>query len=242
MSRSSGSRAEWLAAAIEHDILDGCRQADDRLGLRTELIERYGVSQSVMNEGLQLLRERGLVVVKRGAAGGIYVGDLPPQLRVGTVDVWFSGTADARELFAARRSLEGLLCETAFHRATPEDVQMMAWALDELHGARNDARGLFTAIVRFHTSIARAARIPYVSDLYASIAALLVNSVVRASFIPNHEESVNQSMVTHGRILEAIRLHDSEALQRAVRIHDEQEQRETHEASPLGVDANAAGA
>ena len=228
MSRSSGSRAEWLAAAIEHDILDGRRQPDDRLGLRTDLIDRYGVSQSVMNEGLQLLRERGLVVVKRGAAGGIYVGDIPPQLRVGTVDVWFSGGVNAGELFAARRSLEGLLCETAFHRATPEDVQMMAWALDELHGSRHDPRALFAAIVRFHTSIARAARIPYVSDLYASIAALLVNSVVRAVFIPHHEDPVNQSVVTHGRILEAIRSKDADALQRAVRVHDEQEQRETY--------------
>lgn len=229
MSRSMVSRAERLAVEIEREILEGRRQADERLGLRTELIERYGVSPSVMNEALQILRERDLVVVKRGASGGIYVKYVPPQLRVGTVDVWFSGVTDVRDLFAARRSLEGLLSETALHRATPEDMQMMAWALDELHGSRNDARQFFSAILRFHTAIARAARIPYVTDLYASITALLDNSVVKASFIPNYELSVNRSVVEHGRILEALRSRDGVALQRACHVHDQQALRETHE-------------
>lgn len=229
MSRGNSSRAERLATDIERDILNARRQADERLGLRTELIERYGVSPSVMNEALQILRERGLVVVKRGPAGGIYVKDVPPHLRVGTVDMWFSGVADARDLFEARRSLENLLCETALLRATPEDVQMMSWALDELHGSRHDARLFFTAVLRFHTAIARAARIPYISDLYASIATLLANSIVKASYICNYEVGVNRSVVVHGRLLEAIRSRDNVALQRACHVHDEQELRETHE-------------
>lgn len=231
VSRVMGSRAEQLAAAIEREILDGRRQADERLGLRTELIERYGVSPSVMNEALQILRERDLVVVKRGATGGIYVKYVPPQLRAGALDVWFSGVTDARDLFAARRSLENLLTETALHRATPEDIQMMAWALDELHGSRDDARLFFSAILRFHTAIAHAARIPYVSDLYASMAALLANSLVKARFISNHEECVNRSVVAHGRIYEAIRLRDSVALQRACHVHDQEELRQTHESA-----------
>lgn len=225
---SRDSRAERLAAEIEQEILNDRPQTDERFGFRTELMQRYGASPSVMNEALQILRERGLVVVKRGARGGIYVKDVPPQLRVGVVDIWFSGLTDPRDIFEARRSLEDLLNETALHRATPEDVQMIAWALDDLHGSRHDARLFFTSIVRFHIAIARTARIPYVSDLYASLATLLVNTIVKAAYIPNHEGPANKAVVVHGRILEAIRGRDPRALQRACRVHNEQELRETH--------------
>lgn len=236
VSRSTTSRAERLAADIERDILDIRPQAGERLGLRTELIERYDTSPSVMNEALQLLRERGLVTVKRGATGGIFVNEVPPQLRIGTVDIWFSGVADARDLFEARRSLEDMLCEMALLRATPEDVRMMSWALDELHGSRDDPRLFFTAILRFHTAIARAARVPYVSDLYASIATLLASTIVKARYIGNHEAGVNKSVVVHGRLLEAIRTGDSDALQRACRVHGDEELRETHIVETGNVD------
>ncbi|MEV0111506.1 FCD domain-containing protein [Nocardia sp. NPDC050799] len=228
MPRTPNSRAEQLATEIERDILDTRPQPGERLGFRTELIERYGVSPSVMNEALQILRERGRVLVKRGATGGIFVNDIPPQLRIGVVDIWFDGLADARHLFEARRSLEDLLSETALHRATPEDVQMMAWALDELHGSRDDPKLFFGAILRFHIAIARAARIPYVSDLYATLSTLLANTIVKARFIEDHERPADQSVVVHGRLLEAIKSRDPDALRRACRVHNEMELRETH--------------
>ncbi|MDR7173050.1 GntR family transcriptional repressor for pyruvate dehydrogenase complex [Nocardia kruczakiae] len=228
MSRSQHSRAEQLAAEIERDILDARPQPGERLGFRTELIERYGVSPSVMNEALQILRERGRVLVKRGVTGGIFVNDVPPQLRIGVVDIWFDGLADARDMFEARRSLEDLLSETALHRATPEDVQMMAWALDELHGSREDPKLFFVAILRFHIAVARAARIPYISDLYATLSTLLANTIVKARFIDDHERPANESVVVHGRLLEAIKAKDADALRRACRVHNEMELRETH--------------
>ena len=59
------------------------------LGRRTEFIERFGISPTVMNETLRILRGRGLVSVRPGAGGGVFVASLPPQVRLGAMDLWF---------------------------------------------------------------------------------------------------------------------------------------------------------
>lgn len=222
------SLGEDLANLIEKEIHESRPAANERLGLRTDLMARYDATPTSLAEALQILRERGLITVKRGAAGGVFVKEIPPQLRVGTVDVWFSGAIEARQLFEARRSLETLLMQTALNRATPEDIQLMSWALDELQGSTGDAQSFFSSVLRFHSAIARTARVPYVSDLYVTMASILVSGIVGARFITGYESAVQGSIIAHGRLLEAIRLRDEDLLRRALHVHDEQELRETH--------------
>jgi hypothetical protein len=71
-----------------------------------------------MNETRRILRDRGLVVVRPGTGGGIFVASLPPEVRIGATDLWFSDSAiHPLELFEARVHLEDSLTLVAFHRA-----------------------------------------------------------------------------------------------------------------------------
>ncbi|WP_218834794.1 FadR/GntR family transcriptional regulator [Rhodococcus sp. ACS1] len=226
---ATGSRAEYLATQIEKDILDSAGRSGDRLGLRTDLIEQYSVSPAVMNEALQILRERGLIVVKRGASGGIFVNEVPPQLRIGVADMWFQGVADVGEVFQARLAMDTLLCEMAFHRVTPEGVKTMSWALDEIQAVRRDPKAFFIANLRFHLAIARVASIPYLTDLYGALVTILSNSVIKAQFIPDHEGGVSHSIESHGQLLDAIRSDNIERLRIALANHSEQVDRVFHD-------------
>jgi DNA-binding FadR family transcriptional regulator len=100
------SRAQRIAAEIEAEILADRMPMGTRLGLRTDLIDRFEASPPVMNEALRILRERDLVTVRPGPNGGVMVASLPPQLRLGGIDVWHQGlTAEPEKLFEARSQL-----------------------------------------------------------------------------------------------------------------------------------------
>src|ERR1700728_1020330 len=154
-----GSRPQQIAAEIEAEILASRHPAGTKLGRRTDLISRFGVSPSVMNEALRILRERNLVTVRPGPNGGVIVDSPPPQVRLGGIDVWHQGLAvDPEQLFDARTHLDELLTTVAVQRATPDDIRAMEWALEDMRAAGDDARAFLSANMRFHLAVARASR------------------------------------------------------------------------------------
>ena len=215
-----GSRAQQIAADIEAQILSDRIPAGARLGLRTDLIHRFGVSPPVMNEALRILRERDLVTVKPGPNGGVIVDNPPPQLRLGGIDVWHQGlTIEPEQLFDARSHLDTLLTTVAVQRAAPEDIRAMQWALDEMRAARDDARAFLDANMRLHLAIARASRVELLASLYESIVAVLSGTMIKAVFVPDRDELLEHSLQIHADLIIAIRDRDAAALPKLLTLH-----------------------
>jgi DNA-binding FadR family transcriptional regulator len=220
MSTATRSRAARVAEEIQAEILSGNLATGDRLGLRTELIERFGVSPSVMNEALHILRERGVLTVRPGVNGGVFVADQPAQVRLGAIDVWFAPTVTGPEkLFEARTYLDDLFAGVALGRATPEDMRAMEWALHEMNTHRDDPRGHLESIMRLHLAIAKASRVEVLIGLYESILALLRTGMTRASFVGKHEEMVTHSLQVHADLVGAIRDGDQVLLAKVLELH-----------------------
>jgi len=219
-SRPAGSRAERIAEALQDQIVGDALETGDRLGLRTELIARFSASPSAMDEALRLLRDRGLVVVRPGPSGGVFVAAMPAQVRLGAIDVWFSGAVThPRELFAARSFFDDALAVLAVERAEPEDCRAMAWALDEMRAAREEPRDYLEASMRFHLAIARASRLVVVIGLYETVVALLRTGMARARFVEPREDRVVRSLEVHEQMLAAVRDGDRLAMGKLVALH-----------------------
>jgi DNA-binding FadR family transcriptional regulator len=214
------SRAQQIAAEIEAEILSRRLPAGSRLGLRTELIDRFEVSPPVMNEALRILRERDLVTVRPGPNGGVIVASPPPQLRLGGIDVWHQGlTAEPEKLFEARSQLDMLLTMTAAQRATPADIRAMEWALDDMRAAGDDARAFLDANMRLHLAVARAARVDLLADFYESIVTLLSSTMTKAVFVEDRDELLEHNLQVHANLITAIRDQDTIALQKLLSLH-----------------------
>lgn len=234
-----GSKAEQVAAQLEVEILESRSEVGTHLGLRSDLIARFGVSPSVMNEALRLLRERGLVTVKPGVNGGIFVADLPPQVRLGALDLWFQGTAmNPLDLFEARVLLEDLFATVAMQRAVPEDIRAMEWALEEMRGAQDDARRFLEANMRFHLAIARAARVGVLVSFYEAVTAVLSGSLTRAIYVGDYTPLVEDNLRAHAALLTAIRDGDRQALEKALDWHRKDLVRATEPSRSPGVDGH----
>jgi DNA-binding FadR family transcriptional regulator len=215
-----GSRAQQIAAELEAEILASRHPAGTRLGLRTDLITRFGVSPAVMNEALRILRERSLVTVRPGPNGGVIVDSPPPQVRLGGIDVWHQGlTIDPEQLFDARSHLDTLLTTVALQRATPEDIRAMEWALDDMRAAGEDARAFLDANMRLHLAVARASRIELLAGLYESIVAVLSTTMTKAAFVTGKQELLRHNLQVHADLIAAIRDKDATTLQKLLTLH-----------------------
>jgi len=218
---SRRSRGQEIAADLEAWILNQRCVAGARLGLRTELIERYGASPAVMNEALRILRERGLVEVKPGPNGGVFVTNPPPQVRLGGIDVWHQGlVVNPEQLFEARRHLDNVFATVALARATPDDVRDMQWALEEMRAAQHDAHALLDAMMRLHLAIARASRIEVLVGMYQTIVVLLSSTMTKASFVPGQEDRRRHNLEVHAGLVAAIRDRDPLSLEKLLAEHE----------------------
>ncbi len=218
--RPRGSRAERIAEAVQEEIAEQGLGTGARLGLRTDLIARFGASPSAMDEALRLLRARGLITVRPGPAGGVFVDGPPAQVRLGAIDVWFSASVrDPRDLFAARSFFDDAFAALAVTRAGPEDVRAMSWALEDMRAHREDPRSYLEASMRLHHAIARASGIAVAVGLYETVVALLRAGMVRAVFVEPAADRVAHSLEVHEGMVRAIGDGDVDAMHKLVTLH-----------------------
>ncbi|GLZ48152.1 hypothetical protein Acsp06_43370 [Actinomycetospora sp. NBRC 106375] len=218
--RRGRSRAEAVAEAVQEDIAARGAATGDRLGLRTELIERHGVSPSVMNEALGLLRDRGLVTVRPGPSGGVFVAAQPAQVRLGAIDLWFSAAVpDPRELFAARTFFDDAFAAVAVDRAGPNDVRALESAVHDMRTHAGDAAAYMRATVAFHAAVAHATSLTVAVGLYETVLALLRAGIVRATFVEPRDEMVAHALAIHEGMTAAIRDRDAEAMTKLLALH-----------------------
>ncbi|WP_059021270.1 FCD domain-containing protein [Mycobacterium sp. M26] len=214
------SRAEVVAADLEHKIMSERLPVGAHLGRRAELMDRFGISPTVMNETLRILRDRDLVSVRPGPGGGITVANTPPQVRTGALDLWFQpSNPHPLDLFEARLYLEFGLTKAAFERATSEDIAAMREAMVQMRASR-EAREFFDAVLNFHATVAAAAHIPVLEGMHQLVITSIKAVLSRVTFVTDHEQMLADSLVVHDDIVAAIAVHDQAAFVDAINRHD----------------------
>ena len=107
------SRPEAIRRAIETRILEGKMRPGDRLGLKSELQKEFDVAGPTIAQALTLLTNDGLISMRRGPGGGIFVERSRPVLRRGTQRL-STGTAQSlAENIELREQLNPLLAVSA---------------------------------------------------------------------------------------------------------------------------------
>jgi GntR family transcriptional repressor for pyruvate dehydrogenase complex len=76
------SRAEQLADSVQDRIHADALVAGRPLGPREDLQRSSGFSRPTINEAVRLLRDRGVVTIKPGRGGGLFVADHGPVVRL----------------------------------------------------------------------------------------------------------------------------------------------------------------
>jgi GntR family transcriptional repressor for pyruvate dehydrogenase complex len=152
--------ARTFEAAIEH-LTEGIEQAGlrtgDRLPNEGALAEQLGISKPTLRQALRVLELSGLVEVRRGKSGGIFVAtDLVPSVAIFTaVKVEEEAAID---VLRARRVLERAVAQEAMRVATAADLVELERTVDLLERHLGERPSVMRADAMFHRALVRSCR------------------------------------------------------------------------------------
>lgn len=136
MANRVDSMPEWIRNVLEERITKGELEPGDRIGLKAELQDEFDVSGPTLDQALKLLENDGLVTLRRGPKGGVFVVRSGPVLRLGTKQLWARNAASLGENIELREALGPLLGVSAARN--PERDQNK---LDELARIATELEG-----------------------------------------------------------------------------------------------------
>ena len=131
--------AERVAYAIRDDIARTGWRVGERLGDEAELPERYGVSQWVLRQAIRILEPSGIVSMRRGQSGGLYIGRPSPDHTIETAVSYLNAYQAEKKLsldsyLQVRGILFQCMAQFAAKRSTQEERERL------LAAARDDAK------------------------------------------------------------------------------------------------------
>jgi DNA-binding FadR family transcriptional regulator len=135
------SRPEAIRRAIETRIVEGKLQPGDRLGLKAELQKEFDVAGPTIAQALTLLTNDGLISMRRGPGGGIFVERSRPVLRRGTQRLAMGSAESLAENIELREHINPLLAMSAARAA--ERSEAVVDALREIAAGLAGARPSF---------------------------------------------------------------------------------------------------
>lgn len=72
----SGRASEEIALQVEAAVMDGRLPPGERLPSEREMQSQFGTGRGVVREAIKILKQKGLLEVRKGAKGGAYVRQL----------------------------------------------------------------------------------------------------------------------------------------------------------------------
>lgn len=210
-TRTFEAAIEHLTEAIERAGL----RTGDRLPNESALAEQLGISKPTLRQALRVLELSGLVEVRRGKSGGIFVvTDLVPAVAIFTA-VKLEEAA-AVDVLRARRVLERAVVLEAMRTATAADLAELERTVDLLERHLGERPSVMRADAMFHRAIVRACRSETIRAAMRGVARGL--SPIRDAYSGGVAYD-RQTLDVHRRQIAAMRRRDEAELERVLDEH-----------------------
>lgn len=167
--------SDKIVALIKEKIFARHMETGTRLPSEIELSQDFNVSRSVVREALRILEITGLVRIRKGPTGGIFVSHLynrPITTSLG--DLIASGEITIDHLFDARLLIEPHIAREAALNASEEDLKELHELILDSSRHQDDPAFLKKNNLRFHLLLAKASGNPLFSILLESVFEVLI--------------------------------------------------------------------
>ncbi len=205
---SSSKATQIIINQIRNAILSGKVSPGEKLDSEKILMEEFGVSKSTLREALRALEYLGLVEMRKGASGGVYVTEVDMKItQESLINFLHFKNVSVHHLSEIRKLLEPHAAKVAAMVISPEDLQI----LDKINTACQQAlnqdqeAAVRKDIIRFHRVIAQCTQNPILIFILAFIENLLEDTKEQLRPDKNFFQSVIDS---HTAIYQALLNHD----------------------------------
>lgn len=188
--------SERIVAEVRTALFAGALRPGDFLGAEAELAAHFGVSRLPVREALRTLRAMGVVEVRRGAGGGVYIAR-PSADAIATATAVQLALMDLNsdELIDAEIAVECLAAELAAENADADDFARLDSLLDELAARVDDPAAFVARSVAFHGAVVEAshsraliAQFGMLKDLLAADRQRYRDGVLTRRVVAQHRE------------------------------------------------------
>ena len=208
--------SEAAIEQIKEMIVDRNLEPGAKLPSERELVTSFGISRSSIREALRMLEIMGLVEVKPGK--GVYVKGLTGDLFMPLSSLLSSHRETLNHHFEARLLLEPAAAALAAKRASNNDIKRLKkiTKIFKENLKKENLIELIRADIEFHRLIANATNNETIE--------VLMNTITRYNFegwkmsLRTKERPAN-TVIEHGKILEAIASGDEKKAKSAMRFH-----------------------
>ena len=186
---------------LREAIVSGLFHPNERL-VEASVAARLGVGRTAIRAALVRLDQEGLVVLERNRGARVRL----------------ISDEEALEIEEVRATLEGMLTRRAAARATPADLRALQQAIVEMRErvAEGDPAGYSELNVSFHQRIWAAAGHPTASRLVGGLKSQAIRLQYHTIQRPGRTQ---RSLREHEAIFEALKAHDADGAEEAMREH-----------------------
>jgi GntR family transcriptional repressor for pyruvate dehydrogenase complex len=212
----AGSLVDTVVDQVQHLIADGHLESGDRLPKEDELVEKMGVSRTVLREALGRLEATGLVTIQRGR--GMFVADassVASCARLIRNAMTLTGK-DLAQFTEFRRIIECQAARRAAELARPEDLAQLETLCLEMNREGQDFLESVRLDFQFHLKIVEISGNQLMHGALGVIQEFIMTSMVKTT--PNPRD-YDQSRRFHMQVIDAIRTGDPDVAERAARAH-----------------------
>jgi GntR family transcriptional repressor for pyruvate dehydrogenase complex len=160
--------SDAVVRALVDGIRAGLAPVGSKLPKDSELARSFGVSRAGVRDAFELLRQAGIVEMRRGQLGGVFVRSLviPTELLTDRTSLVLE---EVRQLLEARRAVETTCARLACARASDLDCEVLAELADGLLEAHERPQDFIELDVRFHLRLATASGNETLAEFLATI-------------------------------------------------------------------------
>jgi DNA-binding FadR family transcriptional regulator len=189
----------------------------DRLGTKKELCARLGIANGTLNEAIRLLQERGLITLRPGPKGGIFVARADPVARLGhTLQPLRAEPDVVADAVEVQESLQTLAALDALRHRTSEHVTALVKHRELLQTSVGDDQEFSDALAGLHELIATIGINQVLQAVYRGILAYLKENHTPDTQPPRSPQERRRLLRHHLQLVDAVVDQDEEACRRAL--------------------------
>ena len=167
--------SDQVADLIQKKIIEDNLEVGTNLPSEKAMADEFQVSRSVIREALRILEITGLVRIKKGPTGGIFVSDVYHEpIKRSISNLITSGDVTVDHLFDARLLIEPHIAKEAAVYASDGELERFKALFEDSDAHLDDAARLKSNNLEFHLLLARASGNPVLSVMLESVIELLI--------------------------------------------------------------------
>ena len=214
--------ADVVVRGVQHAITTRGLPTGHRIGTKVELGREFGVSPATLGEALRVLRGRGVVDVRPGPGGGVFVAAQPPLLQLAqTVTELREQGASVNDVAAVLDALDGVVARDAAAHRTAQDLEDLDRLATRLREAWDDDEERSDAMWALHRRLADVSPNPVLRAFYVNLVAYLGDALDEPEAVAGFDPASPERLQVHLDLVEAVRAQDPPAVDAVVLRHRE---------------------